>query len=812
MDESLASSIEAFFKSNGLTYKPQISDVNAGYVQLSVDEFRGVIVITSHAWGFEAGIRDYRVSSKIIWEKFGGEALTKEQLKLQRDNRKAAEELMDETQLGVKGLIQIKLNEWRELRGESLYLKAKSLPTPDTAIVRPDENTNRRVLVLPMVDGAGEVWNVQQIWPHGEKPFWPGGRTKGLFSVIPGANGPSRVLVGEGYATCLAANLASGLTCYCAFSSANMEAVVRLMLERYRPEQIVLLVDWDAGTELKTGVNTGLQTCVGLAMKYRVGFALPLKHAGSLPLDQNVDCADVWAISPSDLTLALKDDYIRPWEMAADFYKAPPKLEKPVEVLEPTVEEPVVVLEATLPVVVDFLPPAPAQTFEPSAEQFPTKADGFHFEVRTKQSSTWKPHYYEFAGYVTQKYFMKGTEGVLYGYVDGAYEAWSTLKLKHLAMRICRENTAPGVLNGMAEMVENNAYTPADQMITPAGFINLQNGVLNVRTRQLEPHSPARFFKYKLPHAFDPNALCPNWEKFLTDTFEGNQELSDLSGEVFGWVLMGGAPQIHKAIFLQGEGRNGKGVWLDTLKGMIGELNWSSVPLDKLDEPFRVVQANGKLANIVTEVTTAAIQSDAFKTAVSGESMSASFKHKDLFKFDFHARIILAANKTPFMNDTTTGTHEKFLIIPFNRYIQKQDRELNFVGKHILPEMPGIMNWALRGLDRLIKRGGFLESEAVDASVDEMRKEIDPTYQWFCERVRIGVRDAKATYPGLAFSRYYDNYVTWSQSEGYQPIKRLTFVKKCMAEVRKNPNLSIGHPNNVTTVYGNIKVLSKSDT
>jgi P4 family phage/plasmid primase-like protien len=434
---------------------------------------------------------------------------------------------------------------------------------------------------------------------------------------------------------------------------------------------------------------------------------------------------------------------------------------------------------------------------------FPSKADGFFILVDAAKGK-WAPDYEGFAGYIAQKYYVRSVDGVSYRFADGYYRSITGLEFLNLAYGYMRINTPPRVIRAMVEAAEIKTFTAPEGMKAPVGKINLANGILNLRDRTLEAHSAKYFFKYKLPHKYLPEAKCPNWINFLRQTFDGNEDLVNLSAEIFGWVLMGGPPKIHTSIFLQGEGRNGKGVFLDTLKAIIGEGNYSAIALDKLDQPFSVVHCDGKLANIVTEVTTKAIESATFKTAVSGEEVMGAFKHRDEFKFPFHARIIMAANKIPYMGDTTTGTHEKFLILPFNRYIARGERDIDFLQHNIMPEMSGILNWALEGLERIAKRRAFSEVAAVLESVEEMREEVDAVYRWFKSHVLIS---EKVPVSILTFGPIYPEFVTWCEKEGIKAVPRHIFCRKCTAEVRKNTNLKITKPQNVVTVSGRIKLV-----
>lgn len=139
--------------------------------------------------------------------------------------------------------------------GQAPYLVHKRLRWPCGAL-------NRQViavgamtfpagsLVVPLIDEAGELVNVQLIDDRGGKSYLAGGRKAGAFHRIEGGE---LVAVVEGYSTGLSVHLASGATVYCAMDCGNL-AVVAAIARRQHPEARILLCgDNDADTQGNPG-------------------------------------------------------------------------------------------------------------------------------------------------------------------------------------------------------------------------------------------------------------------------------------------------------------------------------------------------------------------------------------------------------------------------------------------------------------------------------------------------------------------------------------------------------------------------------
>ena len=65
--------------------------------------------------------------------------------------------------------------------------------------------------------------------------------------------------------------------------------------------------------------------------------------------------------------------------------------------------------------------------------------------------------------------------------------------------------------------------------------INLANGVLNLQTMKLEPHSPDWRSPMQIPVRYDPGASCPKWDQFLSQVLPA--DAIALAWELAGWTL-----------------------------------------------------------------------------------------------------------------------------------------------------------------------------------------------------------------------------------------------------------------------------------
>jgi putative DNA primase/helicase len=282
--------INAFIRENGYSFEVTESELDGGWhTRYTLDGrkiwFRGMRLgeLTVFRFG------NWRTKKRFKF--VSAENLTSKESRLVNKFDKQIDKERSEKQLQAKGQAEELFQRWSTGGGQlhqSDYLLKKGLVHRAPAIVCAGEEDAQKLLVVPMFDETGELWNFQRIFRSGKKVFHTKGKTKGLHHVIEGVG--DVVLLGEGYATGLAAWTATGFKTYVAFNTGNLELVLKLILKTHPAGSVVLLADWDGETFEKSGENPGMLAAQELALKYKIKVAQPqLKDTKA-----NVDFADNW--------------------------------------------------------------------------------------------------------------------------------------------------------------------------------------------------------------------------------------------------------------------------------------------------------------------------------------------------------------------------------------------------------------------------------------------------------------------------------------------------------------------------------------
>lgn len=267
----------------------------------------------------------------------------------------------------------------------------------------------------------------------------------------------------------------------------------------------------------------------------------------------------------------------------------------------------------------------------------------------------------------------------------------------------------------------------------PLDKINLINGLLNVNTRKLEKHSSDFLSPVQLPIKYDPEARCPNWERFIATTFPKDAET--LAWEIVASLMTPGT-SIQKAILLLGDGANGKSTYLTGVQAFIGKSNVSAVPLHKLEaDRFSVARLAGKLANICPDLPSGDLTSTSiFKALTGGDEMLAERKFQESFEIRPYARLVFSANYLPKSNDASGAFFRRWIVVPFERTfaegsskpIPRDKLDAMLADPR---ELSGVLNKALLASKRL-RKNGFTECKSTRRAMEEFRQTTDPLAQF----------------------------------------------------------------------------------
>lgn len=329
------------------------------------------------------------------------------------------------------------------------------------------------------------------------------------------------------------------------------------------------------------------------------------------------------------------------------------------------------------------------------------------------------------------------------------------------------------------------------QSITNHKYIPLKGGkLLEWRTGKLLPWDPETHLTYVLPVEYDPNAKCPNWEMRL-EQWLPEQGVRNIIQEFIGYSFI---PYMgfEKALLIQGEGANGKSLFLETLQQMLGRDVTTSATMSFLFSRFGKKPLLGKILNIVNEAGADYLRganADDFKNMVSGGTVIADIKNKEPISFNNTAKFIFSANHDIKTSDKSDAWGRRILLIPFDKSFKNSTESKTDIMDAMAKEYAGIFNWAVEGLKRLVDQKGFSQSDVVDAKMRDYTNSNDIAADFF-NNCMVGPRpeltiDGEPIEKGVACSTVVDLFRLYTAYKGTELKKHNERIRDYMEKKKK---------------------------
>jgi putative DNA primase/helicase len=309
--------------------------------------------------------------------------------------------------------------------------------------------------------------------------------------------------------------------------------------------------------------------------------------------------------------------------------------------------------------------------------------------------------------------------------------------------------------------------------IDPFEVMACRNGLLHLPSRRLIPPTPKFFTVNSVNFGFDPSAPHPQeWLTFLGELWEDDSESISLLQEWFGYLL---TPQTHfqKMLMMVGPKRSGKGTIARVLRMLLGELNVCGPTLANMAEQFGLSILIGKTAAIVADAriggrTDVAVITERLLSISGEDTLSIPRKYLTDWTGKLSARFMLLTNELPRIEDASGALASRFLTLMLTQSFY--GREDHHLLEKFIPEMPGILLWAIAGWERLQKRGRFVQPQSSSELVQEFEDLGSPVGAFIRDRCEVGRANS------VPVDRIFEAWKSWCTDNGREnPGTKQTF-------------------------------------
>lgn len=306
-------------------------------------------------------------------------------------------------------------------------------------------------------------------------------------------------------------------------------------------------------------------------------------------------------------------------------------------------------------------------------------------------------------------------------------------------------------------------------------LLNCNNGVLNLKTLELLPHSPDFLFNYKIKTNWNPAAESLPWVDFVAscvgeDPADFTESISALELlQIAAGYSLTGDTTAETMFYVFGPPRSGKGTFMTAIQNLMGPLS-NTVNIGTLCSASKSDNQNFELAglSLCRYVTVAETGRDTYldagriKNLTGNDPIQCAFKFKDSFRYNPLFKIWVSSNHEVNVDAGDDAVWDRLRAFHFlNSHKDNPDTSLK---RRMVEGSEAVLLWCAQGAQawfRLQEQGKAMpRTDKMRAYLKERKDEADYVMQ-FLEDEGI----AKPDYNASGFDGY--------NSDNYEPVARI---------------------------------------
>ena len=335
-------------------------------------------------------------------------------------------------------------------------------------------------------------------------------------------------------------------------------------------------------------------------------------------------------------------------------------------------------------------------------------------------------------------------------------------------------------IKAVRELVEEQQALSIDEIDADHNLIGIQDQVYDITEGSSRPALASDLVMKSLGTNYEPEAKCQQWESFLKTSMQGDQEMIDYLQRLVGYFLTASYKE-QEIYYFFGAGANGKSTFLDLITALLGDYSTKvssdsfmkkrSGTLNLGAQSSMAMLAGTRLA--ITDETNdgdTAFDVQSLKSISGDARLTGRFLRSNWITFDNTVKLVMYGNDKPYGNINDEGFWRRFRFIHFGYVVPKEDRDPNLLVK-LKDELPGILNWALKGLAEWREKGLQTPPKVLD-ECEQYRVDLDSVTEFLTENTeeKLGSR--------LPIKQLFERYKEWCEINLKHPEKSQGFYKR----------------------------------
>jgi P4 family phage/plasmid primase-like protien len=320
-----------------------------------------------------------------------------------------------------------------------------------------------------------------------------------------------------------------------------------------------------------------------------------------------------------------------------------------------------------------------------------------------------------------------------------------------------------------------------EEMNRGARLLNVGNGILDLSTGILHPHDMEMRQTRLFGANFNPQAVCPEFEKFMAQVLP-DEAMRSYVQRALGYSLLGDVD--HRAMFLiYGPSGTGKSTLMETMRAVFADYG-TTAPSGTFRDRSREGGPTNDLHGLRNKrfVTTsetaegANFDENLLKRLTGRDSLQSRELYQANQEWVPECTLWLATNHPPKFNSDDDAIWRRAKLIPFTTQFLGATEIHDMARRMLVPEADGILNWLLQGL-RDFLAVGLEEPEGVVESAKTLRAQSDSVIRFLDDMA--AEQSLSLTPQGhVRVKDLYMLYQSWCTSSGERSLGSRRFLNR----------------------------------
>lgn len=306
-------------------------------------------------------------------------------------------------------------------------------------------------------------------------------------------------------------------------------------------------------------------------------------------------------------------------------------------------------------------------------------------------------------------------------------------------------------------------HLPANSMNADENIINFENGILDLTTLELKPHSPEFLSTIQIPCNWPGKPSdTPVFDEYMDTLTRSNQDMQRFLLQFVG-ACLSNVPgyKLKKMIFLVGPGDTGKSQLKRLVELLLGEKNCCSMGLKQLESEFGPINIRNKRLVGSADMSFASVKEvNILKMITGGDSFSARQMYQAPTDFVYTGLAMFCTNQLPrFGGDNGPWVYERICVVNCDNVIPKAQQDKDLLEK-MFAERDGIVYKAVMAFREVIQNGLRLDEpkEIIDArAAYASTNSIVGTFIQDCMKDSTGIPESSCS----IISQVYQVFTKW---------------------------------------------------